>query len=267
MARAGEASKGGQANVPVPDSDGDPGPSQKDDHISIVVHPNPNAPPVPPSCFQTAPALQPTLRLPQHGMPRLVRWTNKQPSVADQTLDKQSDRDRKASTPSGVLAQYRRQPDSEIIPDGVTPDMIAAVQQERQQQQEAEQTPPRVPRLDLSFLSQTPESPQREDSGQSQERGFYIHRGAKGVVMKIPTLDLSFAPGADNAESCTFALSSLRGHHIRRVADGMVVKVPNLNLSFASSADCAETSRSALSSVRRRFITEEVSTAMSSYIL
>ena len=175
-------------------------------------------------------------RLPQHGTPSSVRWTNQQPSVADQSVEKQLDRNRKVPKPRGILAQYSRHPDSEIVPDGVTPDMIAAVQQERQQQQEAEQTPPSVPRLDLSFLSQTLESSHREDSGQIQERGFYVHRGAKGVVMKIPTLDLSFAPGAENAESCTFALSSLRGHHIHWGADGMVVKVPNLNLSFAPGA-------------------------------
>ena len=267
MARAGEVSKGGQANVPTPDSDEDPDTSQEDDHISIVIHSDPDTPPVPHSCFQTAPALQPTPQLPQHGRPSSVRWTNQQPSVADQSVEKQLDRNRKVPTPRGILAQYSRHPDSEIVPDGVTPDMIAAVQQERQPQQEAEQTPPSVPKLDLSFLSQTPESPQREDSGQSQERGFHNHRGAKGVVMKIPTLDLSFAPGTDNAKSCTFALSSLRGHHIHRGAEGMIVKVPNLNLSFACSADSAETARSALSSVRRRCITEEVPAAMSAYVL
>ena len=82
--------------------------------------------------------------------------------------------------------------------------------------------------------------------------------------MKIPRLDVSFAPGADNAESCCVALSSVWGHLILRGAKGMIVKVPTLDLSFACSA---ETSQSALSSVRRRFITEDVPTAMSAYVL
>ena len=231
MARIGEERNGGHAPAPTQDSAGDPGPSQEDDHISIVIHSDPDTPPVP-SCFQTAA----TLQSPQHSEPSRTNWTSGQPSMDHQGVQKdvgqtQTVQAQHTPTPRGILAQYRRHPDSEIVPDGVTPDMIAAVQQERQQQQEAEQTPPSVPRLDLSFLSQTLESPQRQESRQSGERsGFYIYRGAKGEIVKIPILDLSVAHGAAGSESGRLPVSPPRNHYFHRGAKGDIVKIPTLDL-------------------------------------